>query len=471
MRWTGSVLLGCGIAAIFATGCATPFERQLGTTAEYHAILKTPMIAPSSEKLLQDGPDYLIGIEKGDTDVVQKLKPCAPDPPQRLPGYCLNLDANPQDSPWRTRIARDNDHGKTLFVSHIARLDNIDHQKIGSKRVCFLYNIYPHSDFPEATDCGRPFAAQTSRLPLGVLSGLTALEELEQELDERLAKEPPATRPTHVLVMSTGWNTLQEESLDNYQHWTSHLKRAARDETRPFRPLVIGISWPSEWPLISSWLGPVISVFNKEHDADEVGYVTVNVLVHKVLNNLKRKHNVQIVVIGHSFGGRAMATALNSRALLFGDMVSEPTTALMLGLQPAFSIQRFGKGNQGDPYQRFFQGSQKYVLSSSVNDWILKFVGITNPVGSSRGLAKAKEHPGQFQVVPLEKEGQWTRAPSSNPCQLVVLDASEAINGHHDVYSAAVGRLMWEAIRSFAPASSWSGASRSQQESPCTVGP
>ncbi|HWV47037.1 MAG TPA: alpha/beta hydrolase, partial [Nitrospira sp.] len=471
MRWTGSVLFGYGVAAILATGCATPFERQLGTTAEYHAILKTPVIAPSSEKLLQDGPDYLIGIEKGDTDVVQKLKPCAPDSPQGSLGYCLNLDAYPQDSPWRTRIARDNDHSKTLFVSHIARLDNIDHQKIGSKRVCFLYNIYPHSDFPEATDCGRPFAAQTSRLPLGVMSGLTALEELEQELDERLAKEPPATRPTHVLVMSTGWNTLQAESLDNYQHWTSHLKRAARDEARPFRPLVIGISWPSEWPLISSWLGPVISVFNKEHDADEVGYITVNVLVHKVLNNLKRKHNVQIVVIGHSFGGRVMATALNSRALLFREGASHPTATLMLGLQPAFSIQRFGDGDQGDPYRRFFQASRKYLLTSSTRDWILTFVGITNPVGSSRGLAKAKERPERFEVVSLDKEGQWQREPSSNPCQLVVLDGSEAISGHHDVYGAAVGRLMWEAIRSFAPASSWSAAPQSVQESPCTVGP
>jgi hypothetical protein len=235
--------------------------------------------------------------------------------------------------------------------------------------------------------------------------------------------------------------------------------------------LVIGISWPSEWPLISSWLGPVISVFNKEHDADEVGYITVNVLVHKVLNNLKRKHNVQIVVIGHSFGGRVMATALNSRALLFREGASHPTATLMLGLQPAFSIQRFGDGDQGDPYRRFFQASRKYLLTSSTRDWILTFVGITNPVGSSRGLAKAKERPERFEVVSLDKEGQWQREPSSNPCQLVVLDGSEAISGHHDVYGAAVGRLMWEAIRSFAPASSWSAAPQSVQESPCTVGP
>lgn len=71
MRRTRLVLFGYGIVAILAAGCATPFERQLGTMSEYHAIVKTPVIAPPSDTLLQDGPDYLIGIEKGDTGVVQ----------------------------------------------------------------------------------------------------------------------------------------------------------------------------------------------------------------------------------------------------------------------------------------------------------------------------------------------------------------------------------------------------------------
>lgn len=471
MRWTGSVLLGYGVAAILVTGCATPFERHLGTMAEYHAILKTPVVTPPSGNRLLDGPDYLIGIEKAGTDVVKKLALCPSGFPSTPVPYCLNLNAYPPDSPWRKKIAEQYEHSKTLFVSHIARFDSIDNQ-IGVKRICFLYNVYPQNEFPEATNCVNPSAAQRQLPLLTVTAGLTALEELEHELDTRILKESAEKKPTHVLVMSTGWNTLQVESIDNYQHWTSHLKQAAQDETRPFRPLVIGISWPSEWPLVSSWLGPVISVFNKEHDADEVGYVTVNALVHKVLNNLKRKYNLQIVVIGHSFGGRAMATALNSRPLLFGNTISHPTATLMVGLQPAFSIQRFGDGNQGNPYQQFFEGSQKYILTSSANDWILKLVSITNPVGSSRGLAKAKELHERFQVVPLDREGQWAGVPSSNPCQLVVLDASETINGHHDVYGAAVGRLLWGAIRSFAPTTSWSGvASQSGQELRCTARP
>jgi hypothetical protein len=141
-----------------------------------------------------------------------------------------------------------------------------------------------------------------------------------------------------------------------------------------------------------------------------------------------------VIVIGHSFGGRAMVTAANSRALLFQDASVSPTTDLLLGLQPAFSIQRFGGGSQGNPYVRFAQGAHKYVLSSSTNDWILKTVGLTNPVGGSRGLSKAKALPERFEVIPLTEAGQWSMPPSRNECQIVMLDASEPINGHHDVY-------------------------------------
>ena len=454
MKWSQYIVVGYCVMATLSLGCATSFERKLGTISDYHAILQKPVISPPSGSTLLDGPDYLIGIEKADVDAVQRLAPCPAERSSTAVGYCLNLNVYPHDSPWRKQIVKTNDRGKTLFVSHIARLDPIAEQ-IGAKRVCFLYNVYPHNEFPDATSCARSFDAQNSPSQLGVATGLTALEELEQELDARIRNEPAERKPTHVLVMSTGWNTLQLESIDNYQHWTSHLKQTAQDDTRPFRPLVIGITWPSEWPLVSTWLGPVISVFDKEHDADEVGYVTANVLIHKVLHDLKAKHNVQIVVVGHSFGGRAMATALNSRHLLFRDTTDGPTTSLMLGLQPAFSIQRFGDGNQGNPYKHFEEGARKYLLSSSTNDWILKSVWITNPVGGSRGLHKAQELPERFQILSLSKEGVWKESPSPSPCQLVILDGSQTISGHHDVYSASIGRLMWTAIQTFAPASSW----------------
>ena len=448
------------LAALFvmgglSLGCATPFERQLGTTTEYHALLRTPIVPSAADKTLLDAPHYIIGVEKAHIQSVERLLPCVSGSMVSESRYCLNLNAFPATNPWRMKIATQNDKGKTLFVSHIARLDPVG-ASIGSRRVCFLYNVYPHSEFPEASACATAGPAHTSNPLLSVASGLEALVAFGQELDQRILSEPAERQPTHLIAMSTGWNTLQVESINNYQHWLSNLMQASRnDVSRPFRPLVIGLTWPSEWPLVSTWLGPVVSVFNKENDADELGYVTANVLLHKILYQLKAKHGLPVIVIGHSFGGRAMVTAANSRALLFQDASVSPTTDLLLGLQPAFSIQRFGGGSQGDPYVRFAQGAHKYVLSSSTNDWILKAVGLTNPVGGSRGLSKAKALPERFEIIPLTEAGQWSRTPSRNECQMVMLDASDAINGHHDVYGASIGRLMWQAIQLFAPASSW----------------
>ena len=35
-----------------AYGCATPFERQLGTTPEYHALVQNPIIPPAADTTL-----------------------------------------------------------------------------------------------------------------------------------------------------------------------------------------------------------------------------------------------------------------------------------------------------------------------------------------------------------------------------------------------------------------------------------
>ena len=452
-----------------AYGCATPFERQLGTTPEYHALVQNPIIPPAADTTLMDAPHYIIGVEKAHTKSVERLLPCASESRAHEAQYCLHLDAFQATSPWRAKIATQNERGKALFVSHIARLDPVTDNS-GAWRACFLYNIYPRNEFSEASACTSADTTPGASSALSVAGGLEALSALGNELDRRTLEAPAEQKPTHLIVMSTGWNTLQAESIDNYRHWLSYLMRAATDDrSRPFRPLVIGLTWPSEWPLVSTWLGPVVSAFNKEDDADELGYVTANVLLHKILHQLKAKHGLPIIVVGHSFGGRAMVTAANSRPLLFQGASERPTIDLLLGLQPAFSIQRFGGGTQGDPYIRFPEGAKKYVLSSSTNDWILKLVGLTNPVGGSRGLSKAKMLPERFEIIPLNNTGQWVRPPSPDACHLVMLDASEAINGHHDVYSASTGRLMWQAIQTFAPASSWPSP-RSQSSITCQPG-
>lgn len=142
-------------------GCTTPFEHQLGTTTEYHALLRTPIIPSAADNTLLGAPHYIIGVEKAHTESVERLLPCASGSMVNESRYCLNLNAFPVTNPWRTKIATQNDRGKTLFVSHIARLDPVG-DRIGSRRVCFLYNIYPQSEFPEASACSTASTAQTA---------------------------------------------------------------------------------------------------------------------------------------------------------------------------------------------------------------------------------------------------------------------------------------------------------------------
>jgi hypothetical protein len=155
-------------------GCATPFERQLGTTAEYHALLRTPLIPPAADNTLPEAPHYIIGVEKAHTESVERLLPCASGSIVNEPRYCLNLNAFPVANPWRTKIATQNERGKTLFVSHIARLDPVA-DSAGSRRVCFLYNVYPDSEFPEASTCSTTGSKHKANPLLSVAGGLEAL--------------------------------------------------------------------------------------------------------------------------------------------------------------------------------------------------------------------------------------------------------------------------------------------------------
>ena len=121
-------------------GCATPFEHRLGTTMEYHALLKTPIISSVSDNTLLETPHYIIGVEKAHTESVERLLPCASGSMVSESRYCLNLDAFPVTNPWRTKIATQNNHDKTLFVSHIARLDREgDSKALGGFVFCIMF--------------------------------------------------------------------------------------------------------------------------------------------------------------------------------------------------------------------------------------------------------------------------------------------------------------------------------------------
>ncbi len=143
---------------------------------------------------------------------------------------------------------------------------------------------------------------------------------------------------THVVLMSTGWNCEQRESIRWYKDWLYHLANKARKEGKRFKPFFVGISWPSVW---RGNLGYYASYFQKATDADEIGLTYANRLIWKALmpsiQNADKKP--ELVLIGHSFGGRILTRAAFSNMLF-----NKPGTGkidYLICAEGAFSAKRF----------------------------------------------------------------------------------------------------------------------------------
>lgn len=106
-----------------------------------------------------------------------------------------------------------------------------------------LYDIYRQDTACAESPDGNP----TSTEGLGCYAmGWRALQEqLQPALLEVLDSAAAAGVPiTHVIFASTGWNNDQFNSIRAYDDWLRETKTVA---DAPFRPLLVGITWPSVW--------------------------------------------------------------------------------------------------------------------------------------------------------------------------------------------------------------------------------
>lgn len=196
--------------------------------------------------------------------------------------------------------------------------------------------------------------------------------ELPKLLSDKLRAATAASRPySHIVVVSMGWNTNQLESVENFNSLVRHTLDAQRarfrntdsdecwqGETCDFRPYVIGLTWPSAWTFET---GPIAaarrsaSVVTKAYDADELGATWYARLIHVALpkaielatagrpNDGSSTKSPQVVLIGHSFGARALTLADASCPFYrqLEECVSRPSVSLAISLNGAFSRARY----------------------------------------------------------------------------------------------------------------------------------
>jgi pimeloyl-ACP methyl ester carboxylesterase len=440
MRVLGKPLI-LGVVTAGLLGCVSQRSDDF-----HHLALLNELSDVERQELMLPFDSYIVGIEKDNASRVGRVQECA----SGALTNCVNIDA-----PYFTQRPelRENLRSKYFgqfrptFISHIVRFRD-------GAPPCYLLNAYDGS-LPCESGGGKGESAT-------VAGSWQALESLGQALKRQFEEQSP----THVIVYVMGWNTKQREAIQNFRDLFGQLTAAAKTqpEGKGFRPLMIGVTWPSTGsPTI-----PATDFGIKAKDADEVGALWVNALLHRELRALKNAFGFKVVLVGHSFGARVA-----SRAAFSGPLVSTESGAvvdLLLGIQGAFSYQRFlvandsgdPEGNEGAPYRDFAGAAGTVALTASSFDTAVTaalhgayFVGSIEAYRRS----KAGPHADLFNHVRVTVDGSIENLVCG-PQRILMIDASEIIKvpkpgtgggAHSGVYTPEVGRLTFELTSRCAP--------------------
>lgn len=406
-------------------------EREIGTKGPNRWVFHR--LADRDKGTTLAFPGYIITIEKA-----WRNKIGAPSGRQLRKGRALKrYGFNDSIANWRTlplpkRFMLNNP--KPAFVSGITEF-YFEDEIVPHIRARHFYDIYKtHNTIPADSVYD---------------SGYRAIRQFSEHIKEQIDRE----KITHVFFYVMGWNTDQQEAVRNFNSLFLKLLNQPKAED-DFRPLFIGLTWPSFWnqtPL------NVTSFFNKTNDADEIGMMWANIFLN---GNLlaDRKKQFEVVLLGHSFGAKLVSRAAMSASMLEGP--SHPID-LMINLQSAYSINRYSEVSlePTEDYQDWFRYVDKIALIWSEYDSAATS-GLHTPfAGSKRAYKKVissrtkDNYPGidtkRFKVnSPIEFDKQK---------QILLIDGSDVIRfgayekgggAHSDIYNEEVAELIWKLVKS-----------------------
>lgn len=434
-------------------------------------------------------PGFLIGIEKADRSRIDfdndliSLEP--QDAISRTADSTSDRTCDPTSdrtwhADWRKKVWRMLDDQHRTFISHLVEYSSLpsetNWQRIHER---IVYSAYDSQLAPQ--DAYR--------------RGFRKLREFGATFQAHVSSAMLAPRPyTHLFIFAMGWNTDQQESIRNFNSLVSFLDQEKPEELTQFRPLVIGITWPSEWLwVVAPRLGRLMSYPVRSNDADEIGLIWANYILKEMLLPIKKRYNLPLIAVGHSFGARLLSTAINAGPLVVKDdkggseHIENPdliVADLVVGLQGAMSVNRFvdGEGNEGTPYRSFCRYARKYVFSWSKFDRanpLAAFVTGAKHIGGIAGYSQAREYRDLFDLFvirnrgnppgfgPIEIEADNENGNNRSWCEAIneegtiaLVDASEVVRfeayqkggkAHNDVYTPSIARLIWKSIDALEP--------------------
>ncbi len=352
-------------------------------------------------------PGYVVGIEKARQKAIGG------------PQYNAGLTRIPTEGERNTKAyERIRDQSKAHFISHVMKyeIDQGAHAVFpGRMRPCALYSALPASGLDEKPKmvtwdnkrAGRHlFAGCADEVKANenkkvnenkkgaFVQGWKALKTLRKNLRDTLK---PKNGYTHILVIAMGWNTPQDNAVQNYNSFIGHLldeveaeckrrgvaRKNSTDRVCKFKPLIIGVTWASDWELsdllpIPDALVRLVSFPNKANDAKEVGVTWLKAVLEQAVLPARAAAatSPRLIVISHSFGARASLAALTQPPALVpqnGNQEENERNAqyadgdMFIGLQGAFRVKEIFEGEDidGRVSKRFRKDGLRAVFTSS----------------------------------------------------------------------------------------------------------
>lgn len=516
-RFFSLVILCAGLAGCGSTErVMTPYEQALElngvTEVKFHSML----YFPSGTAL--HFPGYVVALEKSPQPIIGGPRY---NPKAVFVHTGSDYLKQEEDTRYNTthHIQRFQDQDpKAMFVSHILKNGVLQDNSVAdepylAKTHCFVYNAYAAEpltrirsdyDLKRISDwnaCSTAVNLEDKAATLTQLYawGGPALDALQRNLTQDLK----GARYTHVVIVVMGWNTAQDEAIRNINDITGNMMAAAEEARNPptndlatspkatnisnsrFRPLVIGVTWPSFW---SDSFTNFFSYPTKANDADEIGLSWLNKLINDTVPKAldASQSRAKVVAIGHSFGARAMTRALFSSPALHPEQkFPQSRVDLAVGLQGAVSINRFmvGKGLEGAPYRDVARLNHTHVAltasqhdgaaggrvfwydpSGSIKSWHLACDNPDAAMADTFECLKASDTSafpgGRFSLCKAGDES--CSAPTLSPGKVSYIDASDGITefnspgsgggAHSDIYRLPMGRLLWRLVEEYASA-------------------
>ena len=429
------------------TACSGPSyfadsEDALKTSGYFHVLDHISAYYPGAVSL--NFPGYVVGLEEAPRDLVTA-------------GYeDIRLDQAVAANGYTVERLLKSLRYYAPFISQVMRYEG---QPYGEGN-CSLYSLYhnhgrafvnscsdePRNRAPPAYDYSRTYRNSWNAIDI---------------LKERLAADVGSGNYTHLVVAVMGLDTVQEEAIRNFRSLISTIRRDAGEE---FRPLFVGITWPSFFA--NRWFDPfweALAYHPIADRADILGLGWLGALLNDAIMPLADR--IEVSVIAHSFGARATSMALCVGPAILRE--GEQRVSLdhrgkienFIGLAPAFSLQRFVDKEflfyENVYYSDYCPRIERFIFTASSHDHAFDPAFWSDAVGDHEYMVSYCNSRHAVSVNCIAADGDGEVVGYDPSARITYVDTSELMKyqmpgtrggGHADIFRPETGRLMWQLI-------------------------